>query len=55
MFPGPNAQVYYNEAGEPLGWDNVYFDEPQDLDEYYERLEEERWCDEEEEEDAERE
>lgn len=21
MFPGPNAQVYYNEAGEPTGWD----------------------------------
>ncbi len=21
MFPGPHAQVYYNEAGEPLGWD----------------------------------
>lgn len=21
MFPGPGAQIYYNEAGEPLGWD----------------------------------
>jgi hypothetical protein len=21
MFPGPNAQIYYNEEGEPLGWD----------------------------------
>lgn len=21
MFPGPGAQVYRNEAGEPLGWD----------------------------------
>lgn len=21
MFPGATAQVYYNEAGEPLGWD----------------------------------
>jgi hypothetical protein len=20
MFPGPNATVYTNEAGEPLGW-----------------------------------
>lgn len=20
MFPGPNATVYYNEVGEPLGW-----------------------------------
>jgi hypothetical protein len=21
MFPGYGAQVYYNEAGEPVGWD----------------------------------
>jgi hypothetical protein len=21
MFPGPGAQIYRNEAGEPLGWD----------------------------------
>jgi hypothetical protein len=21
MFPGAGAQVYYSEAGEPLGWD----------------------------------
>lgn len=21
MFPGAGAEVYYNEAGEPLGWD----------------------------------
>lgn len=21
MFPGANAQVYRNEAGEPIGWD----------------------------------
>ena len=27
MFPGPNASVYYNEAGEPLGWDNNYYDD----------------------------
>jgi len=27
MFPGPNAQVYYNDAGEPLGWD--YPSEPE--------------------------
>lgn len=20
-FPTPGAQIYYNEAGEPLGWD----------------------------------
>lgn len=28
-FPGPYAQVYYNEAGEPLGWDNNYPSEPE--------------------------
>ena len=28
MFPGPHAQVYYNEAGEPLGWDYPSHDEP---------------------------
>lgn len=22
MFPGPNAVIIRNEAGEPLGWDN---------------------------------
>jgi len=21
VFPGAHSQVYYNEAGEPLGWD----------------------------------
>ena len=21
MFPGPGAHVYYNDDGEPLGWD----------------------------------
>jgi hypothetical protein len=21
MFPGPRSQIIYNEAGEPLGWD----------------------------------
>lgn len=26
LFPGANATVYYNEAGEPLGWDNNYYD-----------------------------
>jgi hypothetical protein len=35
-FPGPYATVYYNDAGEPLGWDNNYYDEPeyQDDDSY---------------------
>ena len=27
MFPGAHANVYYNEAGEPLGWD---YDPPDD-------------------------
>lgn len=36
MFPGANAQVYYNEAGEPLGWDYPS-DEPDryDDDDWY--------------------
>ena len=33
MFPGPGAQVIYNEAGEPLGWDYPSTDEP-DYDPY---------------------
>lgn len=36
-FPGPGAQVYYNEAGEPIGWDYPS-DEPPELDDdEYER------------------
>jgi hypothetical protein len=26
MFPGSNARVDYNEAGEPVGWDYPDFD-----------------------------
>ncbi len=33
MFPGAGAQVYYNEAGEPLGWDYPDLYEP-DYDPY---------------------
>lgn len=33
MFPGAGAQVYRNEAGEPLGWDYPS-DEPEYLDPY---------------------
>ena len=33
MFPGPYAEIIRNEAGEPLGWDNHYYDEP-DYDPY---------------------
>lgn len=27
-FPGPYAEIIVNEAGEPIGWDNHYYDEP---------------------------
>ncbi len=40
MFPGAGAHVYYNEAGEPLGWDYPNYDEPPDVDDY------DRWADE---------
>lgn len=33
MFPGPNAQIYRNEAGEVLGWDYPP-DEPYEPDPY---------------------
>lgn len=33
MFPGAGASVYYNGAGEPLGWDHPG-DEPYDPDDY---------------------
>jgi hypothetical protein len=36
MFPGPYAEVIRNEAGEPVGWDNHYYDEePYDPDEFF--------------------
>lgn len=31
MFPGAGAVVYYNEAGEPLGWDYPSEPDPADL------------------------
>lgn len=36
MFPGPHATVYYNEAGEPLGWsdESSYEAEPLDAGDY---------------------
>jgi hypothetical protein len=40
MFPTAGAHVYYNEAGEPLGWDYPSNDEP-DPDDFYERHEDE--------------
>lgn len=33
MFPGAGAQVYYNEAGEPTGWDDASY-EPDPHDAY---------------------
>jgi hypothetical protein len=29
MFPGPHAEVFYNEAGEPLGWDYPSYEPPE--------------------------
>jgi hypothetical protein len=31
-FPGTYAQVHYNEAGEPTGWDNAGSFEPPEPD-----------------------
>jgi hypothetical protein len=33
-FPGAGAQVYYNEAGEPTGWDYPGYDDGYDPDDY---------------------
>ena len=30
-FPGPHDTVYYNEAGEPMGWDAPYEPDPNDM------------------------
>jgi hypothetical protein len=42
MFPGAGAHVYYNEEGEPLGWDYPDYDpeppEPDDDDDWYDYL-----------------
>lgn len=32
MFPGANAQIYRNEAGEVIGWDYPSADDPYDPD-----------------------
>jgi len=37
MFPPAGAQVYYNDYGEPLGWDMPNYDEPPDPDDWYEQ------------------
>lgn len=31
-FPPPGAEIYYNDAGEPLGWDNPGAYEPEYCD-----------------------
>ena len=39
MFPGPHAQIYYNEAGEVLGWDYPSYGdapEPEEFDNWEE-------------------
>jgi hypothetical protein len=38
MFPTAHSQVYRNEAGEVLGWDNPGYDDGPDPDEYYEQF-----------------
>lgn len=36
MFPNAESEIYYNEAGEVLGWDNPSYYEPEypDYDNY---------------------
>lgn len=36
-FPGPYAEIFTNEAGEVIGWDNHYYDEPPEPTEEDER------------------
>ncbi len=33
-FPGAGAQIYRNDAGEPLGWDYPGYDEGPDPDDF---------------------
>lgn len=39
MFPSAGAQIYRNEAGEPIGWDYPSDEEPGDFDDHYENWE----------------
>lgn len=46
MFPGPGAQIYRNEAGEPIGWD--YPPDPRDpgnIDDHFEDDFDDGWDD----------
>lgn len=39
MFPTANSQVYYNEDGEPAGFDTYHDDPPEIFDEdYYDEI-----------------
>lgn len=42
MFPGPGANIYRNEAGEPLGWDypsdEPYEEDYEEADRRYEAM-----------------
>ena len=40
-FPGAGAQVYVNEAGEPLGWDYPAYDESYDYGHHHSEIDEE--------------
>lgn len=51
MFPGANAQIYRNEAGEVIGWDNPSADDPYDPDDDLDDLDDSGDCDDEDEDD----
>ncbi len=36
MFPSAHSRIYYNEAGEVIGWDNPQYDEPPEPDDGFE-------------------
>jgi hypothetical protein len=42
MFPGAGAQVYYNEAGEPIGWDYPSYYDPDDFYNDFDELDADR-------------
>lgn len=46
LFPGAGAQVYRNEAGEPIGWDYPDTDPPyDDNQDPYQQLDASDYCD----------
>lgn len=40
MIPGANAHVYYNEEGEPIGWDYPEYDDEFTYENFYEDYDE---------------